>query len=465
MIYLKNCVGIEIRGENLLISALGSNLSGSVFTAFGKVADYRRRERPEVREEVARFFRTHGLSRDNVVLGVPRGDVVIRHLEFPREVEDNLRQVIQYQVQSLEPSEAEKHYYDYALLKTDDKEKRLRVLLAMVRKSILDAHLEVMRDLGIRPVRITVGSAALVNLFLSMMDGGARGTFVLADLKPGGVETMLVRDGALAYTREAAREEGTAWAALLRRELELAVARTRLGPEETIEGLVLAGDGAAAVHREVVAEIPECRLMGDLVRFEMAVENRAHLEEASASLGLALTGMVRRPRLKLDLLPPDLRVHQAKWAYVPTVVLGLAVAGLLVGLATHRVFQERILVRELDRQIAALQPQVDRVLRVRAEAEALEKKIAYLEGLLRRRDMNLEILQELTAILPADTYLRIYRNQDCTISLQGVSASPEALIPALERSPLLMNVTQKGATYKDPQSGKDNFNFDAKCER
>jgi Tfp pilus assembly protein PilN len=310
-----------------------------------------------------------------------------------------------------------------------------------------------------------VGSAALANVFFGALNGSAGKTFVLADLKETGVETLLVRNGSLVHTREAAKDEGERWSALLRREMELAVSRARLDPEETIESVVLAGEVTESVQREVREEMPECRLFGDLVRFEMPVENRVHLQEAATALGLAFTGMERRPPLSLNLLPQELRVHQARWAYIPTIVLGLIIGGVAVGLGAHRVVQERIVIRELDSQIQALQPQVDRVVRVRGQAEALGKKITYVEGLLRRRDMNLELLQELTNILPPDTYLNIYRNQDCTITLAGLSSSADALIPVLERSSLIMNVVQKGATYKDPQTGKDRFNLDAKCER
>jgi general secretion pathway protein L len=146
-------------------------------------------------------------------------------------------------------------------------------------------------------------------------------------------------------------------------------------------------------------------------------------------------------------------------------VLGLAAVVLLIGLGTHRLIQERIVIRTLDAQIETLRPEVARVQRIQSQAQALEKRINFIEGFFRRKDMNLDILQELTNILPTDTFLNIYRNQDCSIQIAGSSASAEALIPALERSALIANVMQRGTTYKDPNTGKDRFNFEAKCER
>ena len=79
--------------------------------------------------------------------------------------------------------------------------------------------------------------------------------------------------------------------------------------------------------------------------------------------------------------------------------------------------------------------------------------------------MNLEILQELTTLLPADTFLNNYQNQEGSITLTGSSPSAEALIPKLEASPLLKDVVQRGQVFKDQQTGKDHFTFALKLER
>jgi general secretion pathway protein L len=84
---------------------------------------------------------------------------------------------------------------------------------------------------------------------------------------------------------------------------------------------------------------------------------------------------------------------------------------------------------------------------------------------LRNKDRNLEILRELTTLLPTDTYLTTYTYRNGTIQLAGSSASAPKLIAELEKSPLLKDVTQKGGIFKEPQTGKDRFSFEAKVER
>jgi Tfp pilus assembly protein PilN len=266
-------------------------------------------------------------------------------------------------------------------------------------------------------------------------------------------------------TREAARRDGESWHDLLLAELELAATRIRLGPEDSIEELVLTGEHAAEVHGDLRERMADSSLIGPQLRFEMAPEQERRLDEAAASLGLAYAGIARRVALELNLLPAELRAEQSRSAYVPSIVLAVVILGLIGGFAFRPTIQEQIMMRRLDDELRSLQGPVGRVRSLKTQTEALEKRIRYVEDTLRPCDMNLEILQELSTLMPADTFLNLYRNADKTITLTGSSGRAEELIRKLEESPLLKNVQQRGTVFKDAQTGKDRFNFEAKLER
>jgi Tfp pilus assembly protein PilN len=238
-----------------------------------------------------------------------------------------------------------------------------------------------------------------------------------------------------------------------------------MGPDDTIEKFVLAGDDAEAARQALSEEIPDCELIGSAVRFEMPPENKGHLQEAATSLGLAYSGLIRRPPMRLNLLPQELRIQQTRWAYVPSIIFGLVIIFLLAGLWLRPIFQEKNLAMKLDQETLSLKPRVERVQAVRSQAKALQQRIDFLEGLLHKRDMNLEILQELTTLLPSDTFLYVYQNRDGGLQLNGASPSAPDLIPKLDASPLLKDVVQRGTIFRDQQTGKDRFIFEAKVER
>jgi Tfp pilus assembly protein PilN len=465
MIYLKTSVGIEIRGQNLILSSLQGNLSGEKVTSIQPVADFRQRPRGEVLGEIDMFFKSRGLGRDNVVLGLPRRDLVFRHLDLPAEVADNLKQVVLYQVQSYAPTEEDAFYHDYSILQNGQKSKRLLILLIMVRKATLDEYLSALSGLGIRPAAVTGSSVALVGLLLHARKNTAEKTFFLADLTPEGMEILAVRNGALLYSRDVPKGEDTTWKNSLLREIEVAAGEIRMGQDESIEKILLSGDDAENMRRQMGEDLPDCGLIGREINFAVPQESKPRLDAAASSIGLALIGMSRRAPLRINLLPPELRSRRNRWAYVTAAILGLAIIGLLVALGFRQMVQERILIGKLDQEIQAQKASSDRVQAIRTESNALEKKITFIEGLLGARDMNLEVIQELTAIMPPDTFLLVYNNRNGSIQLAGSSASAPDLIPLLENSALLKDVVQRGTIFKDTQTGKDRFNIEAKLER
>ena len=82
-----------------------------------------------------------------------------------------------------------------------------------------------------------------------------------------------------------------------------------------------------------------------------------------------------------------------------------------------------------------------------------------------QRDRNLEILRELATILPSDTYLNSYIYRNGTVQMGGFSGSSSDLIPNLEQSPVLKDVSTRGPINKDARTGKDRFTFEAQLEK
>jgi Tfp pilus assembly protein PilN len=314
---------------------------------------------------------------------------------------------------------------------------------------------------------VTAGSVAMVGMLAGTLNGDRDKTYFLADLKPEGIELAVLRSGGLVYNRESTRADDASMKQLLLAEMEIAAGKVRLDPEETIEGLVLAGEESEAALEALREDVPSCQLLGSRLRLKVPARNVHLLKEAVTSLGLAYAGIRRGQPMKLNLLPAEFRTRQKRWAYIPTIILGMGLIAVSVGFAFRQMVQQQILTRELDKEIKSLDGPSARVRDLRTQAQNAERRVRAVEEVLNRRDQNLELLRELTTLLPADTYLTLYRNQDCTLSLNGQSppTSSSDLIPKLEKSPLIKDVVTTTATFKNSQTGKDMFQLSAKCEK
>jgi hypothetical protein len=90
--------------------------------------------------------------------------------------------------------------------------------------------------------------------------------------------------------------------------------------------------------------------------------------------------------------------------------------------------------------------------------ESLEARITSIEDILCKKDRNLEILNELTRILPWGACLNTYVNRDGTIQLVGFDSSADVLW-LLNKSPFFKDVVVTAP------SGHDLFKIEAKLEK
>jgi hypothetical protein len=71
MIYLKTSIGVELRGEDMLISSLESHFSEGVFTHFKRIANYRLRDKEDLRREIDSFSNRTGSAKIMLYSGFP----------------------------------------------------------------------------------------------------------------------------------------------------------------------------------------------------------------------------------------------------------------------------------------------------------------------------------------------------------------------------------------------------------
>ena len=163
-------------------------------------------------------------------------------------------------------------------------------------------------------------------------------------------------------------------------------------------------------------------------------------------------------RLGVNLLPRE----QARVRHDPRRRLNLALAGGLVLLLLLCLGQW---LHNREDALAAMQAQVDG-MRGQAQRVALLRRQlqdnAGAAGFLVQRKAQtvtvLDVLQDLTARLPDDTWLeRFTLDSSGHIGFQGQSAKAASLVDALQNSRLIANPGFQGVIQRDPSTGKERF--------
>jgi general secretion pathway protein L len=125
------------------------------------------RTRPVVEQhaEVSRLLQSVAEDMPRQVLLLPAGAVLTRRMKFPMAAEDNLRQVLGFEMDRQTPFKADQVHFAWHELARDPRARQIEVELALVPKQVADPLLAVAAEAG----------CAIDGMDMVAADGGARG--------------------------------------------------------------------------------------------------------------------------------------------------------------------------------------------------------------------------------------------------------------------------------------------------
>ena len=137
----------------------------------------------------------------------------------------------------------------------------------------------------------------------------------------------------------------------------------------------------------------------------------------------------------------------------------------LVGFAMlmREPYQMTTYASQIDSEIQRVAPVAREVTKQQTDLNRLTERYRALAAHLQNRDHNLEVLQEITHVLPNGAWLVSYNYQDGIIQLSGYADSASEIQRLLANSPLLKDVQPNGSVTRDAK-GKERFTLKAAIE-
>lgn len=471
MLTFQQSLGIAFEEDHVAIAYLARSLR-HVSLAKAVVVPLTGKGGPEERrkaaiEGIGDFLLKHNIAVRDAFVVLPRQEVLFCAVSLPLAATENLRQVLEYELERHIPYRAHEVYFDYQVL--DKGEEKVRLLVAAIRRERVEDCLEVLDGVNLAPADVEVATTALANLH-SFSAGRASGRkrFAFASVGADQLEVALIEGGKLQASRLAKRK-GEPMASQLISELRAltwtasASGGAGNGSGQGVKEVRLSGSGIAA------GDIPSgSGLSFALVKPETTVrgfelvppEERGFLLPA---VGAALRGM-RSIVSPIHLLPAE----QRRWKGKPNPLLLLSLLGINLLLVTvwggSALLQAYRQASDLEAQIRILRPEVQAVEQTLKEAERLEREMGAVETFSRRDTGPPDILVEIAQQLPPDVWLTNLIAQDKKVELYGVATSASDLIALLDRSPLFKNVEFVAAITKDA-AGKERFRIKAELEK
>jgi len=182
-------------------------------------------------------------------------------------------------------------------------------------------------------------------------------------------------------------------------------------------------------------------------------------------LAVALAGALGAARgvglLAINLLPAEKRTYEPAGTHLPTYALTALVAALALALGARGPVQDWLYAGHLEREMEALRPQLRELEATRASAEEAQERLRMLDGTRQSARVPLEILHELTRILPQDVWLQQFSYDGATVSVTGDAAAASGLLQALAASPYFENPQFRTSISRSPE-GQERFTITAR---
>ena len=177
-----------------------------------------------------------------------------------------------------------------------------------------------------------------------------------------------------------------------------------------------------------------------------------------AALGMAPDAVeVTGGRPGINLLPAEKRPRRGVWSRRLQRMLIVVSLSLVLAAALLPLWQYRTLVIGLQQQVDVLQRESGQVLTLREQLEKAVESSRFLVQKKQSRPPVIELLRELTAILPDNTWLERLQIKGETLQLIGQSASASALVSVIEESKLLGDAAFASPVTNDRRTGKERF--------
>ena len=392
------------------------------------------------------FIRENKISPASIFLGIPRHTVILRYLELPIAVKENLRETLGYELEKHVPFVPEEVYFDFQIVSEDKSAARLQLLLVVAKKEVLSPVLAVSEHLGFGVSGVGITATALADYFswASRKDSVTLRSFVYA--RGDHIELGLVKDGMLRYSRDLSRDEGFI------DTIPKILSKMRLDfpdGEEPLEAVScgIKRDDPLLEHldtTEGIAQHPVDLSAGQIPDVSLM-----------AAYGLALKG-VRKSSMGINLLPPVLRKKPSRLKVY--ALFGLAALVLLGALAWGGgVFlQRQQTLDRLDSEIKKLASQLKNFEQIKAERKRTEERIDYLNTFRQGGPPILDIMKELSERIPKSAWVSRFDFSEKGIEIEGEAASASQLIPLLEASRMFKDVAFLSTISKN-RDGNERF--------
>jgi general secretion pathway protein L len=164
---------------------------------------------------------------------------------------------------------------------------------------------------------------------------------------------------------------------------------------------------------------------------------------------------------RINLLPAQMRRKPLKAFRVISYALIALILALAAANLVWPIWHKASRLAALEAELAGDRQRASEVLALKQRFERAELENRFLEERKRAAPQLTELLNELTLLLPDDTWINHFELREDQVFLQGESLAAAALIPLIDASRLFKDVTFRSPVTQNPKNDTERFHLSA----
>ncbi|MGD0884286.1 MAG: PilN domain-containing protein [Thermodesulfovibrionales bacterium] len=443
------CVSIESGDVSLAYGArFLSRLKIKEFTRISEGPGFPQAE--DLASAVALAVNNAQAARTDITLSIPKTWAIITTAELPSVVKESISDVVAYELDRLTPLSPGEAYYDYRILRESDGKLTISIVAARIDK--IEPYLEALREKGLQVSRITVNLSCIGTLCHFIAE---RKNTLFIETHEGGYEGAFFFDGCITGAFNGtftASDEQRRTDVIMKEIQSFQDAVANQGDEPQVVMLLGRTTSPLKELLKLRTTVPLMLLDESDLKLKLPEPLK---DVPYSSVGGVLESLWSKSR-GLDLLKQGRRETIKAPLGVSLILLFITVIILILLMLTpFRMEEKRI--AEIDAQIKLKKDEMKKVEALKKDVDALSTDVSTIVHFKENGPLSLNILKELTTILPKTTWLTRVRITDATVEIEGYASSATELLPKLEASKYFKKSEFASPTFRDARMNADRF--------
>jgi Tfp pilus assembly protein PilN len=381
-----------------------------------------------------------------IVLTIPRELLVVRTAELPLVVKENITSVMSYELDRLTPFTSSEAMYDFKIY--DEEEGKLKVIVVAVRADVLKPYLDALKEINIHPARITYSAASLgtlCNTFENTHDA------LCVSINEVGYEGCLTKRGVVASTFYGTFSGDD-------RENNLDRVAENLVP--LLNQLKSTGVSPVVFLWTVEGYTMLQEKIGVPVRILKKDDIQSTFKTAGKDIIIAPFGGLLEaiwPGTNGFNLISKGAKEVKKTPLAITIILLSIITAMIIPYLVLPLEMQKSRLREIDAHIASRKGEIKKIEALKKEINTLSGEISRIKEFKESRPMALNIMKELTTLLPNTVWLTRTRIAEETVEIEGYASVATEILTKLEQSKLFKKVEFTSPTIRDTRMNADRF--------